>query len=799
MKTLRTRLWLALATAALLAACSSKEDRIESGLKKGAEFARLSDWDKANVEVRNVLQIDPKSARAYLIAAQVSEGQREPRRAYGQYLKAVELQPDLLEAKVGLARLYLVTNDRARAESMVQEVLAAEPGNAMARTLQAALLSAAGKPAEAQALVRQVLAEGDKAPVDASLLLAALHVNASEWPQALAVLEAALKRDPRHLGLLQAAVDVSAANPKDAVMAGKAAGFFEQATAASPRNHELWLAWARHHLGRKEADRAEAVMRKAIDAEPSDGKRRLALLDFLVAARGAPAAEAQYLAFIKDKPRDMALRFGLANLYRNTSRPADAQRVLAEIIDVGDDPPSQASARGQLATLKLAEGRTAEARALVEEVLRLHPRDTAALVLRGRMLLAEGKPKEAVVDLRAALRDEPGAQQIVQALAQAHRAAGEPALARDVLGEAVKQRPADAALRAMLAADLADAGDFASAHAELDSALRVLPQATELYELKSRLALAQKDYALAQKTLEQLKAQRPADSLAYVRLGQLHAGQKRYDAALREYDAGVAAAPRDPTPYIAGVTLLGALKRYDEALARVQTRAKAEPANRAQHLQLQGEVLAMRRDFGAAAGAYREAVAAAPGLFSAHIGYARVLQAGGDTAGALQALAEGEKQLPADRALPLTRADWLTRLKRHDEAIAVYEQVVQRFPDDDVAANNLAYLLAEVKGDRASIERALQLASRFAGSRNAGQLDSLGWIHYRLGQYDKALPLLERAVALAPSTPLLQLHLGKALVKSGDTARGQALIRQAIESKADLPRLDEAKAMLAQG
>jgi predicted Zn-dependent protease len=78
-------------------------------------------------------------------------------------------------------------------------------------------------------------------------------------------------------------------------------------------------------------------------------------------------------------------------------------------------------------------------------------------------------------------------------------------------------------------------------------------------------------------------------------------------------------------------------------------------------------------------------------------------------------------------------------------------------------------------------------------------LDSLGWIHYQLGQYDKAVPLLERAVALAPATPLLNLHLGKALVKSGDVARGKSLIRKAIDSKSDLPRLEEARALLAQG
>ena len=791
---------LLLATLALaLAACGSKEGRIESGLEKGADFVRESDWDKANVEVRNVLQIDPKNARAYFIAAKVSEGQREPQRAYGQYLKAMELKPDLTDAKVGLARLFLFNGELARADTAVKEVLAADPRHIDARTLQAALLAREGKSAEAMVIAKEVVAAGGKVPADSSLLLAGLHANQREWPQALAVLESALKADPKHLGLLQATVDLAASNPQDAGIAAKATGFYQRAAAESPKNHELWLAWARYHLSRKETDLAEKVMRDAIKAQPDDGKRRLALLDFLLAARGTDVAEKQYVASITEKPRDMALRFGLANLYRTSNRHADAQKVLMEIVELSDDAPSMVTSRTQLAAYRLAAGKLDDARTLLAEVLKVNPRDNAALVLRGRLHLMADHPRDAVVDLRGALRDQPGAVEIVQLLAQAHRAAGEPQLAREVLADAVKAKTDDPNLRALLAADMADAKDFKSAHAELDAAIKALPRATRLYELKSQIAIRQKDLVLAQKTLEQLKAARPKDSVAYVRLAQMHTGQNKFEAALKEYDAAIAAVPTDVAPYVAGVGLLSGLKRYDEAVARIQARMAADPGNALLHQQLTGEVALLRRDFAGAEKAYRSVITAAPTLTNGYLNLAKVLGAKGDTAGALAVLVEGEKTLIADRALPMARADWLTRLKRYDEAIALYDELRTRHPDDDTVVNNLAYLLAEVKGDKASTERALTLASRFAGSRNPGHLDSLGWIHYQLGQYDKAVPLLEKAVALAPPSPLLQLHLGKALVKQGDAARGKALIQRAIDSKADLPRLEEARALLAQG
>ena len=98
-------------TLTLLVACSSKVERVQSGLVKGADYVRLADWDKANVEVRNVLQIDPKNAQAYFISGQIAEGKKDLQRAFGSYTKALELKPDHIDAKVGLARVYLFAGE----------------------------------------------------------------------------------------------------------------------------------------------------------------------------------------------------------------------------------------------------------------------------------------------------------------------------------------------------------------------------------------------------------------------------------------------------------------------------------------------------------------------------------------------------------------------------------------------------------------------------------------------------------------------------------------------------------------
>lgn len=786
------------ATTVLLGACSSKQGRIESGLKKGAEYVRQTDWDKANVELRNVLQIDPKNAQAYLLAGQMSEGQRDIQRAYANYQKALDLQPGLVEAQIGVGRAFLFANDVDKAEAAVRAALAREPQNAKAQALGAAVLLRRGQVDQAFAQAQALLAQAKPAPVEATMLVAGVMVSRGQPKDALAVVEQGLKTAPDDLGLLQIAAQISAGLPASDPDSARAATYLEKAARSLPKNFDAWRAWSAYHAQRGETDRAETVLREAAKAVPDDPARMVEVLRFVAARRGPAEAEKAFRAAIADAPRNMALRLALVQMYRANNRHADAQKVLAEIVDLGQDPQSVVDAKTQLAAYRLAGGQLAEARTLLADVLKNNPRDNAGLLLQGRLLLREGHAKDAIGALRPVVRDQPASVEAVGLLAQAHRAAGEPQLAREVLGEAVKFKPEDPELRLLLVADMVDAKDLRGAAAELDNGLRAAPASVRLVDAKVRLALQQNDRAGAEKALQDFRQRWPQQAQPALKLGQFYARTQRPELALKEYEAAERIAPADPMPYIAVIGALTGTRRYDEAVARIETRRQADPKNLL-HYQLLGDVAIARRDLAAAEKNYREIIALAPTAPLGYVHTARVLGLRNDVAGALAVLQQGEKAAPDELEIPMARAEWLTRSKRSDEAIALYEALYKRAPDNDAVANNLAFLLADAKGDRASVERALTLVSRFADSRNPGYLDSLGWIHHRLGDDAKAVPLLERAVALAPESALLQLHLGQALVKSGDAARGKDLVRKALDRQADLPNAAEARALLAQG
>ena len=108
----------------------------------------------------------------------------------------------------------------------------------------------------------------------------------------------------------------------------------------------------------------------------------------------------------------------------------------------------------------------------------------------------------------------------------------------------------------------------------------------------------------------------------------------------------------------------------------------------------------------------------------------------------------------------------LERLGRIEEAEAELWSALQMAPDEPVLLNHLGYLWVD-SGRR--VEQGAELIARAfaADPRNANIQDSLGWAHYRRGQYDKAVETLEQAVAKQPANAEINDHLGDAYWQVG--------------------------------
>ncbi|MGB5833220.1 MAG: tetratricopeptide repeat protein, partial [Thiohalocapsa sp.] len=116
-----------LAAATLMAASCGKEESAKQYMQRGMTLYDQGNLVKAQLEFKNVLQIDPQDAEAWFMLAQIDEQKQEWRSAYARYAKTVELTPDNLEARVKLGMLLLAGNNADEALTQADAVLAANP------------------------------------------------------------------------------------------------------------------------------------------------------------------------------------------------------------------------------------------------------------------------------------------------------------------------------------------------------------------------------------------------------------------------------------------------------------------------------------------------------------------------------------------------------------------------------------------------------------------------------------------------------------------------------------------------
>lgn len=115
---------------------------------------------------------------------------------------------------------------------------------------------------------------------------------------------------------------------------------------------------------------------------------------------------------------------------------------------------------------------------------------------------------------------------------------------------------------------------------------------------------------------------------------------------------------------------------------------------------------------------------------------------------------------------------------RMAEAEEWLEQVLDEFPEDAGALNDLGYLWAD---QGKSLARALEMTRRAVAAQpdNAAYRDSLGWALYRLGRIPEAIRELEQAAAGDDPDGVILDHLGDAYLRADRIAEAVAIWRRA--------------------
>ncbi|TXH79305.1 XrtA/PEP-CTERM system TPR-repeat protein PrsT [Thauera aminoaromatica] len=734
--------------------------------------------------------------------------------------------------------LSLRQRDGARARQALAAALAMAPGDAQLLHLQGAMLQGSGDASAALAAFARALA-ADPQLVDAMIARASLLIDLQRFDEAMADLQRAAaltRREPRvaYLKSLVLAARGDAAGSRaqleevtrlvDALpeafiarqppllMLGSLAS---QATGRSERARvllELYvLRLPGEPAGRKllanlylaagnsarVADLLEPLLR-AGDPDPQvfttlaamrmqQGRFREAAEALEAAARAGGATPGltaqigfarignqqseQGLALLRQafeqNPGQLPVGTALATLLLRRGDAAGALRLAEALVRQRPDEPA---AHNLLGVVRAANRQPEAARSAYNRALALAPALLPAQLNLARLDAAEGRVDAARRRLGDLLRKDGGQVQALTELGRLERAAGRLAEARPLLEKAHKLAPADQAAGTELLALYQQLGDAPAALRVAKQLAQARPDDPALLEALDRAHHAVGERAQAWAAFAKLARQAGGDAERLVAVGalQLFAGDGGGAAASAEKALSVRPG------HLAAATLqveaelaAGALERAEALQAAFARRT----GNGAEARRLAGDIAMRRGQPGVALAAYRAGFERAPSSALALRAFAAAFKAGQGAEG-VSLIEAWLRRQPDDLAARAALAEGSLRLDRLPAAKAAYELLLAREPGNANAANNLAQVLLRQNDERAlpMAERAVSLAPD-----NPDALDTLGWLRARSGALDVGVKTLREARQRAPESRDIRYHLAWALHRSGqrDAARSE--------------------------
>lgn len=316
-----------LAASLMLGACESPTEKAAGYLVQAQAYFDEGDLVKAEIEVKNTLQIQPKNPEARMLLAMIAESRADfPEMAQNLRI-AIESKPEFVEARIKLGTLYALGGATELAETEAAYLDANGFDNADVRILNARIKAANGDlEGGREELEKALEMEPDNAQ---ALGLLASVAATTDLEGALDLIDRgiAVADDDKPLRILRIQLLQQAGRNEDvdAEYRGLIADY--------PDELAFGYQYARFLAEAGRVDEVEPVLRAVIDQDPENTQARLALTQFVAATRGQEAAESTLKDFIDEDEEAYDLRMALAQLYQQTGRPDDAYEQFEFIAD----------------------------------------------------------------------------------------------------------------------------------------------------------------------------------------------------------------------------------------------------------------------------------------------------------------------------------------------------------------------------------------------------------------------------------------------------------------------------------
>lgn len=393
--------------------------------------------------------------------------------------------------------------------------------------------------------------------------------------------------------------------------------------------------------------------------------------------------------------------------------------------------------------------------AVTQRLAKENPSRAYVQYVHGMLSAQNGRPEEALkyLDRSIALAEIEG---LHSARARVLLKLGRSGDAVVSLQKALQNNPDDQGLRLTYARLLVDIKEYEKARIEFEKLHQASPEDAELLFTLGLLSLESQRLDDAEKYMMMLVRLKQREGEAQYYLGRIYENRKQYEAAIDWYrEVHVGEYKFDARLRIAD--MLGISGRTEEAIEHLDAMLKGSQSDGSlvRIYISKGELLRSVRH-------YEEALA----VFNTALGI-----------------------VPGNSDLLYSRALVAEKLGRIDLLEADIRTILKTEPDNAHALNALGFTLAD-QTDRYQeaygyIKRAIEIMPD-----DAAIIDSWGWVHFRLGEYDKAIGLLRKALSHFNDAEIAA-HLGEVLWVSGNQEEASSVWNEALEKSPNDPMLQE--------
>jgi putative PEP-CTERM system TPR-repeat lipoprotein len=553
-----------------------------------------------------------------------------------------------------------------------------------------------------------------------------------------------------------------------------------ETAATDLERRELLLIQGQSLLSLRRDIESEAAFRRALELEPRHVPTLLGLAIASHRLHGLDAGRKYIDEALAVDPRSIQARLTLGQLLLADGRTAEAEAVFQELVNpaLGKiDTLEALSAHSGLAEAQIAQGKIQPALATTDALRKAAPDLRTVLLLRVRALLLVKDYPQARELLESFIARNPDDQVARLLLGGVNYAQGNFEQADMHLASVIAVEPANALARKLLAetrlrleqpgetqqALQAPAADPAGAVQELAVAVRSSDE--------SRHAAA------GLSKLESVHAAYPADARVTLALASAYLGAGQHDKAIALLE-GVPINDDSDSRHTVMLAVAYAAKGEQELSRSLLQQLSGESDKSADTLTMMADAWAALGELDEARRRYASALQIAPDHSGALVGFARMQIAAGELLGAEQRLRRVLSQKPRDLPALLAMAELAIARRDPTTAVNWLTQARDAAPD----AVNPRLLLAQYYLAARDPVRARESADELIklAPENAEAYNVLGLALLALRQPQAASIQFETATRLA-NKALYHANLARAQLALGDRAAARAAVAQALK------------------